>query len=64
MRKHLGASEGMLTEQDRDLLALLAAGTTDEIMARPFGWSASDRTASCAQDHDPSERGDAFPGGP
>ncbi len=34
------ASDGMLTEQDRDLLALLAAGTTDEIMARTFGWSA------------------------
>ena len=29
-----------LTEQDRALLALLAAGTTDEITARTFGWSA------------------------
>jgi len=28
-----------LTDEDRDLLGLLAAGSTDEMMARNFGWS-------------------------
>jgi DNA-binding CsgD family transcriptional regulator/DNA-binding Lrp family transcriptional regulator len=29
----------ILTDRDRDLLGLLAAGTTDETIARTFGWS-------------------------
>ena len=31
--------EHVLTEADRDLLGLLAAGTTDETIARTMGWS-------------------------
>jgi DNA-binding CsgD family transcriptional regulator/DNA-binding MarR family transcriptional regulator len=31
---------GQLTERDRDLVGLLAAGSTDESIARTFGWSA------------------------
>ncbi len=31
--------EQILTDRDRDLLGLLAAGTTDETIARTFGWS-------------------------
>jgi DNA-binding CsgD family transcriptional regulator len=31
---------GQLTERDRELLGLLAAGSTDESIARTFGWSA------------------------
>jgi len=29
----------ILTDRDKDLLGLLAAGTTDETIARTFGWS-------------------------
>jgi DNA-binding CsgD family transcriptional regulator len=29
----------LLTDRDKDLLGLLAAGTTDETIARTFGWS-------------------------
>lgn len=32
--------EAGLTERDRDLLGLLAAGSTDDSIARTFGWSA------------------------
>jgi len=35
----LDDQEQTLTERDKDLLGLLAAGTTDETMARTFGWS-------------------------
>jgi DNA-binding CsgD family transcriptional regulator len=31
--------EQILTDRDKDLLGLLAAGTTDETIARTFGWS-------------------------
>ena len=31
--------EQILTDSDRDLLGLLAAGTTDETIARTLGWS-------------------------
>jgi DNA-binding NarL/FixJ family response regulator len=31
--------EQILTDRDKDLLGLLAAGTTDETIARAFGWS-------------------------
>ena len=31
--------EQLLTDRDKDLLGLLAAGTTDETIARTFGWS-------------------------
>jgi DNA-binding CsgD family transcriptional regulator len=38
-RPGLEVGEDMLTDRDRDLLGLLAAGSTDEMMARTFGWS-------------------------
>ena len=39
-RKHVPErGGGILTERDMELLGLLAAGTTDETIARTFGWS-------------------------
>ena len=35
-----GGEAGDLTGRDRDLLGLLAAGSTDQSIARTFGWSA------------------------